>query len=81
MAGSVVRVTTTSSLAALVLLPSLQLFSHANPNISVEVSTGDATSALPALEALGAMLLIVGAELDCRTGTRTALSGWCSSAP
>jgi len=42
MAGSVVRVTTTSSLAALVLLPSLQAFSQAHPDISVEVSTGEA---------------------------------------
>lgn len=41
MVGSVVRVTTTSSLAAMVLIPSLQEFSQANPNISMEISTGE----------------------------------------
>jgi len=42
LAGSVVRVTTTSSLAAMVLIPSLQEFSEANPAIHMEISTGEA---------------------------------------
>lgn len=40
-AGSAVRVTTTSSLAALVLIPSQHEFEQANPNISLEISTGE----------------------------------------
>ncbi|MER2494091.1 LysR family transcriptional regulator [Catenovulum sediminis] len=47
LSGYVVRVTTTSSLAALVLLPSLKDFSLSNPNISVEVSTGESLDSLP----------------------------------
>lgn len=42
MAGSVLRVATTSSLAAMVLLPSLQAFSQANPDVSLDISTGEA---------------------------------------
>ncbi|WP_416398835.1 LysR family transcriptional regulator [Allohahella sp. A8] len=41
-AGSVVRVTTTSSLAAMVLIPALQELAQDCPDISVEVSTGEA---------------------------------------
>lgn len=40
-AGSTVRVTTTSSLAALVLIPSQHEFELANPDISMEISTGE----------------------------------------
>lgn len=40
-AGSAVRVTTTSSLAAMVLIPAQQEFEHANPDISLEISTGE----------------------------------------
>ncbi len=40
-AGSAVRVTTTSSLAALVLIPSQHEFEQANPEISLEISTGE----------------------------------------
>jgi len=40
-AGSAVRVTTTSSLAAMVLIPSQHEFEQANPDISVEISTGE----------------------------------------
>ncbi len=40
-AGSVVRVTTTSSLAAMVLIPSQHEFEQANPDISMEISTGE----------------------------------------
>lgn len=40
-AGSAVRVTTTSSLAAMVLIPSQHEFEQANPDISMEVSTGE----------------------------------------
>ncbi|MEQ9270257.1 LysR family transcriptional regulator [Marinobacter salarius] len=40
-AGSAVRVTTTSSLAALVLIPSQHEFEQANPDISMEISTGE----------------------------------------
>lgn len=40
-AGSGVRVTTTSSLAAMVLIPSQQEFERANPDISMEISTGE----------------------------------------
>ena len=41
-AGNTVRVTTTSSLAAMVLIPSLHEFEQANPDISMEISTGEA---------------------------------------
>ncbi len=41
-AGSSVRVTTTSSLAAMVLIPYQHQFEEANPDISVEISTGEA---------------------------------------
>ena len=40
-AGNAVRVTTTSSLAAMVLIPALQEFELANPGISIEISTGE----------------------------------------
>lgn len=40
-AGSAVRVTTTSSLAALVLIPSQHDFEQANPDISLQISTGE----------------------------------------
>ncbi len=40
-AGSAVRVTTTSSLAAMVLIPSQYEFEQANPYISIEISTGE----------------------------------------
>lgn len=40
-AGSAVRVTTTSSLAAMVLMPSQHEFEQANPNISMEISSGE----------------------------------------
>ena len=40
-AGSTVRVTTTSSLAAMVLIPSQHEFEQANPDISMEISTGE----------------------------------------
>lgn len=40
-AGGRVRVTTTSSLAAMVLIPSQHEFEQANPNISIEISTGE----------------------------------------
>lgn len=40
-AGNTVRVTTTSSLAAMVLIPSQHEFEQANPDISVEISTGE----------------------------------------
>lgn len=40
-AGSGVRVTTTSSLAAMVLIPSQHKFEQANPDISMEISTGE----------------------------------------
>lgn len=40
-AGSGVRVTTTSSLAAMVLIPFQQEFEQANPDISLEISTGE----------------------------------------
>lgn len=39
--GSAVRVTTTSSLAAMVLIPSQHEFETANPDISMEISTGE----------------------------------------
>ncbi|WP_417440960.1 LysR family transcriptional regulator [Idiomarina sp.] len=40
-AGNTVRVTTTSSLAAMVLIPSQKEFEQINPGISVEISTGE----------------------------------------
>lgn len=40
-AGCAVRVTTTSSFAAMVLLPSQHEFEQANPDISMEISTGE----------------------------------------
>tara|TARA_B100001540_G_scaffold225559_1_gene199767 strand:+ start:10227 stop:11078 length:852 start_codon:yes stop_codon:yes gene_type:complete len=40
-AGSAVRVTTTSSLAAMVLIPSQHEFEQANPDISIEIATGE----------------------------------------
>lgn len=40
-ASSAVRVTTTSSLAAMVLIPSQHEFEQANPDISIEISTGE----------------------------------------
>ncbi len=40
-AGSVVRVTTTSSLAAMVLIPCQHEFEQANPDVSMEISTGE----------------------------------------
>lgn len=40
-AGNTVRVTTTSSLAAMVLIPSQNEFEQTNPGISVEISTGE----------------------------------------
>ncbi|WGP00191.1 LysR family transcriptional regulator [Saccharophagus degradans] len=40
-AGSAVRVTTTSSFAAMVLIPSQHEFEQANPGISMEISTGE----------------------------------------
>jgi DNA-binding transcriptional LysR family regulator len=40
-AGNTVRVTTTSSLAAMVLIPSQNEFEQINPGISVEISTGE----------------------------------------
>ena len=40
-AGNTVRVTTTSSLAAMVLIPSQQDFEQTNPEISLEISTGE----------------------------------------
>lgn len=41
LVSNVVKVTTTSSLAALILIPALQEFSFIHPEISVEVSTGE----------------------------------------
>jgi len=41
-AGSVVRVTTTSSFAAMLLIPAMQEFSQTYPTIPVEVATGEA---------------------------------------
>ncbi|MGQ7269311.1 LysR family transcriptional regulator [Marinobacter nauticus] len=46
-AGSGVRVTTTSSLAAMVLIPSQHEFEQANPDISVEISTGESVENQP----------------------------------
>ena len=40
-AGTAVRVTTTSSLAAMVLIPAQHEFEQANPDISMEISTGE----------------------------------------
>lgn len=40
-AGTAVRVTTTSSLAAMVLIPAQHEFEQANPDISIEISTGE----------------------------------------
>lgn len=40
-AGSAVRVTTTSSLAAMVLIPFQHEFEQANPDITLEISTGE----------------------------------------
>lgn len=42
--GSAVRVTTTSSLAAMVLIPSQHEFEQANPDISMEISTGESVN-------------------------------------
>lgn len=39
--GSAVKVTTTSSLAALVLIPSQTEFEEANPGVSLEIATGE----------------------------------------
>ncbi|RPE30161.1 DNA-binding transcriptional LysR family regulator [Acinetobacter sp. BIGb0102] len=41
LASNVLKVTTTSSLAALILIPALHEFSLIHPDISVEVSTGE----------------------------------------
>ncbi|WP_017445883.1 LysR family transcriptional regulator [Gayadomonas joobiniege] len=41
-AGRMVRVTTTSSLASMLLIPAMQEFSQTYPNIPVEVTTGEA---------------------------------------
>jgi DNA-binding transcriptional LysR family regulator len=41
LANQAIKVTTTSSLAALILIPALHEFSLKNPDISVEVSTGE----------------------------------------
>jgi len=46
-AGSAVRVTTTSSLAAMVLIPSQHEFEQANPDISIEISTGESVESHP----------------------------------
>ncbi len=46
-AGSAVRVTTTSSLAAMVLIPSQQEFEQTNPDISIEISTGESVDSQP----------------------------------
>ncbi|CCG95426.1 Transcriptional regulator, LysR family [Marinobacter nauticus ATCC 49840] len=46
-AGSGVRVTTTSSLAAMALIPSQHEFEQANPDISVEISTGESVENQP----------------------------------
>lgn len=46
-AGSAVRVTTTSSLAAMVLIPSQHEFEQANPDISIEISTGESVDSQP----------------------------------
>jgi len=46
-AGSGVRVTTTSSLAAMVLIPSQHEFEQANPDISIEISTGESVDSQP----------------------------------
>jgi DNA-binding transcriptional LysR family regulator len=40
-AGSAVRVTTTSSLAAMVLIPAQQTFEQTNPALSLEITTGE----------------------------------------
>ncbi|MAZ70127.1 LysR family transcriptional regulator [Porticoccus sp.] len=40
-AGTAARVTTTSSLAAMVLIPAQHEFEQANPDISMEISTGE----------------------------------------
>lgn len=42
LAGSVIKVTTTSSLAAMILIPAMQDFSNAYPDMAIEVSTGEA---------------------------------------
>ena len=46
-AGSVIRVTTTSSFASMLLIPALQEFSQAYPNIAVEVATDEAVDNQP----------------------------------
>lgn len=46
-AGSAVRVTTTSSLAAMVLIPSQQAFEQANPGIAIEIATGESVDRQP----------------------------------
>ena len=46
-AGSGVRVTTTSSMAAMALIPSQHEFEQANPDISVEISTGESVENQP----------------------------------
>ncbi|WP_288363971.1 LysR family transcriptional regulator [uncultured Spongiibacter sp.] len=40
-AGTAIRVTTTSSLAAMALIPAQHEFEQANPGISLEISTGE----------------------------------------
>lgn len=46
-AGSVVRVTTTSSLAAMVLIPAQHQFEESYPGISLEISTGESVDSQP----------------------------------
>ena len=46
-AGSAVRVSTTSSLAAMVLIPSQNEFEQSNPDISIEISTGESVDSQP----------------------------------
>ncbi|ENW81199.1 hypothetical protein F909_02490 [Acinetobacter sp. ANC 3929] len=40
-AGKVIKITTTSSLAAMILIPAMQTFSQLYPEISLEISTGE----------------------------------------
>lgn len=66
-AGSAVRVTTTSSLAAMVLIPSQHEFEQANPDVALEVSTGESLDSQPYSIPirLGDIAAVQGSDVIC----------------
>lgn len=87
-ASRVIKITTTSSLAAMVLIPSMQAFAEKHPEISIEISTGESLEnhlyALPirygAVSSVVASDIIRYESFNVYAAARLDMSAWTEQA-